>query len=131
MAEFSQLKTLELWYRSLPAEELVAGLPSDLRKRAVKRIEKEQAKSRGEEMFPKLVEHKGDNPVIKDQLPTIFHAEGHRPGEVDRSSGTCSPATAARCRTPTSPCWTATRCETPRSRWSGSGASGPSAGSSS
>jgi len=62
VAEFSQLKTLELWYRSLAAEELIAGLPSGLRKRALKRIEKEQAKSRGEEMFPKLVEHRGDTP---------------------------------------------------------------------
>jgi uncharacterized protein (DUF2252 family) len=84
MADFSQLKTLELWYRSLAAEELIAGLPSDLRKRAVKRIQKEQAKSRGEEMFPKLVEHKGDKPVIKDQLPTIFHAEDTPPGDVQK-----------------------------------------------
>ena len=35
-------------------------------------------------MFPKLVEHKGDIPVIKDQLPTIFHAEGHSPGEIQQ-----------------------------------------------
>jgi uncharacterized protein (DUF2252 family) len=82
MAEFSQLKTLELWYRALPAEELIADLPSKLRKRGLKRIQKEQAKSRGEEMFPKLVEHKGDKPVIKDQLPTIFHAEDTPPGDV-------------------------------------------------
>jgi CheY-like chemotaxis protein len=82
MAEFSQLKTLELWYRAVTAEELMEGLPPKLRTRIVKRIEKEQAKSRGEEMFPKLVEQKGDIPVIKDQLPTIFHAEGHPPGEV-------------------------------------------------
>jgi uncharacterized protein (DUF2252 family) len=85
MAEFAQMKTLELWYQALGADELVAGLPPELRKRAVKRIEKEQAKSRGEEMFPKLVEHKGDIPVIKDQLPTIFHAEGHSPGEVQQA----------------------------------------------
>ena len=85
MAEFSELKTLELWYRSLAAEELIAGLEPRLRKRALKRIEKEQAKSRGEEMFPKLVEHRGDTPVIKDQLPTIFHAEGHTPGEVQQA----------------------------------------------
>jgi hypothetical protein len=26
----------------------------------------------------------GDIPVIKDQLPTIFHAEGHSPGEVQK-----------------------------------------------
>jgi uncharacterized protein (DUF2252 family) len=85
MAEFSELKTLELWYRSLGAEELMAGLPPKHRKRIQKRIEKEQAKSRGEEMFPKLVEHKGDIPVIKDQLPTIFHAEGHPAGEVQQA----------------------------------------------
>ncbi len=84
MAEFSQLKSLELWYRAMSAEELMAGLPRRLRKRTLKRIEKERAKSRGEEMFPKLVEHKGDKPVIKDQLPTIFHAEGHPPGEVQQ-----------------------------------------------
>jgi uncharacterized protein (DUF2252 family) len=85
MAEFSQMKTLELWYRSLAAEELIAGLDPKLRKRAKKRIEKEQAKSRGEEMFPKLVEDTGDIPVIKDQLPTIFHAEGHPPGEIQQA----------------------------------------------
>jgi uncharacterized protein (DUF2252 family) len=84
MAEFSQLKTLELWYRALGAEELLETLPPKLRQRVIKRIEKERAKSRGEEMFPKLVEHKGDVPVIKDQLPTIFHAEGHSPGEVQQ-----------------------------------------------
>ncbi len=84
MAEFSQLKTLDLWYRALAAEELIAGLPADLRKRGMKRIQKEQAKSRGEEMFPKLVEHKGDKPVIKDQLPTIFHAEDTPPGDVQK-----------------------------------------------
>jgi len=85
MAEFSQLKSLELWYRALSADELLNGLPPDLRKRGRKRIEKEQAKSRGEEMFPKLVERKGDIPVIKDQLPTIFHTEGHPPGEVQQA----------------------------------------------
>jgi len=84
MAEFSELKTLELWYRALAAEELIAGLPSRLRKRGIKRIQKEQAKSRGEELFPKLVVHKGDKPVIKDQLPTIFHAEDTPPGDVQK-----------------------------------------------
>jgi len=85
MAEFSQLKTLELWYRSLSAEELLGGLPPKLRKRIIKRVEKEQAKSRGEEMFPKLAEKRGNVHVIKDQLPTIFHAEGHPPGEVQQA----------------------------------------------
>jgi uncharacterized protein (DUF2252 family) len=50
--------------------------------RVAQRLEKERAKSRGEEIFPKLAEHKGDLPLIKDQLPTIFHAKGHTPGEI-------------------------------------------------
>ena len=84
MAEFSQLKTLELWYRAVGADELMAGVPPKLRQRVQKRIEKEQAKSRGEEMFPKLVEHKGDIPVIRDQLPTIFHPPDHPPGDIQQ-----------------------------------------------
>ena len=84
MTEFSQLPTLELWYRALGAEELIGGLNPDLRKRAMKRIEKERAKSRGEELFPKLVEQRGDVHVIKDQLPTIFHHPGIPPGEIQQ-----------------------------------------------
>jgi hypothetical protein len=47
-------------------------------------MQKERAKSIVEDIFPKLVEHKGEKPVIKDQLPTIFHLEGHPPGDVER-----------------------------------------------
>jgi len=85
MAEYSRMKTLELWYQALGADELVAGIKDpDFRKRAMKRLQKERAKSIAEDIFPKLVEHKGEMPVIKDQLPTIFHAEGHPPGEVQQ-----------------------------------------------
>ncbi len=85
MAEFSQLRTLELWYSSLTAEELIGGIRDpDQRRRVLKRVERERAKSVAEDIFPKLVEHKGALPVIKDQLPTIFHAEGHEPGEVQQ-----------------------------------------------
>jgi uncharacterized protein (DUF2252 family) len=85
MAEFSQLKTLELWYQAMEVPELIAGLPPAIRKRVQKRIKKEQAKSQGEELFPKLAEQRGHLHVIKDQLPTIFHAEGHPPGEVQQA----------------------------------------------
>jgi uncharacterized protein (DUF2252 family) len=86
MGEFSELKTLELWYRTLSAEELMGGLPPKLRKRGMKRIEKERAKSRGEEMFPKLAEQRGHVHVIKDQLPTIFHHSGIPPGEIPKTT---------------------------------------------
>ena len=86
MAEFSELKTLELWYRSVTAEHLISGIKdADVRRRAMGRVEKERAKSAGEEIFPKLAEHRGEIPVIKDQLPTIFHAEGHTPGRVEKA----------------------------------------------
>jgi uncharacterized protein (DUF2252 family) len=86
MTEFSQLKTLELWYTSLGADEIIAGIKdAGLRKRAFERLQKEKAKSVAEDIFPKLAEHKGEMPVIKDQLPTLFHAKGHSPGEIEQA----------------------------------------------
>jgi uncharacterized protein (DUF2252 family) len=83
MATLGEMRTLELWYQSMEPEAMIGGLKDEkLRARGMKRIEKERTKSAAEEIFPKLVEHKGDLPFIKDQLPTIFHAEGHRPGEI-------------------------------------------------
>jgi len=85
MAEFSQMKTLELWYQALYAEDLLARTKDpDILRRINKRIKEEQAKSVAEEVFPKLVELKGKMPVIKDQLPTIFHVKGHLPGEIQK-----------------------------------------------
>ena len=85
MAEFSQMRTLELWYYGLEAEHLLQMTDIDLRKRAMKRIDKERAKSAAEEIFPKLVEHKGETPIIKDQLPTIFHHKDQPPGEIQKA----------------------------------------------
>ena len=85
MAEYSQMKTLDLWYESLGPDELLPpGSNPKLRKRMVQRIQKEQAKSRGEEMFPRLAEQKGGMTVIKDLLPTIFHDEASPPGKVNK-----------------------------------------------
>ena len=79
------MKTLELWYFAIGADELVASIKDpDFRRRALQRLQKERARSIAEDIFPKLVEHKGELPIIKDQLPTIFHAEGHTPGEIHK-----------------------------------------------
>ena len=86
MAEFSRMKTLELWYFSLELDDLIAKIKDPaIRKRGLGRLRKERGKSIAEDVFPKLVEHKGDKPIIKDQLPTIFHLEGHSPGEILKS----------------------------------------------
>jgi len=83
MAEFSRMKTLELWYAVMDADELVAGIKDPkLRRRGLERLQKERAHSIAEDMFPKLVEHNGGKPVIKDQLPTIFHHKDMSPGEI-------------------------------------------------
>ncbi len=85
MDEFSRMKTLELWYEAMDADELVADIKdTELRRRGIKRLQKERGKSIAEDIFPKLVEHKGDIPLIKDQLPTIFHMEGNPAGKIHR-----------------------------------------------
>ncbi|MCG3193687.1 MAG: hypothetical protein DIJKHBIC_02941 [Thermoanaerobaculia bacterium] len=86
VAEFSTFRTLELWYTSMRADDLVAGIQDpSIRKRAQNRLQKERAKSIAEDLFPKLVEHRGDQPFIKDQLPTIFHAQEVPPGVITPS----------------------------------------------
>ena len=85
MRAFSKMRSLELWYQSLSAETLLCDLSPKNRKRIRSRIEKEAVKSRGEEMFPKLVDHSRGKPTIKDQLPTIFHQKGMAPGKVERA----------------------------------------------
>ena len=85
MAEFSRMKTLELWYYALSVDDLVNAIKDPaIRRKGLKRLQKERARSVAEDIFPKLVEHKGETPIIKDQLPTIFHAEGHSPGEIQK-----------------------------------------------
>ncbi len=85
MAGFSQLKTLELWYYALGPNELPGMDDVNVRNRVIKRIAQEQAKSRGEELFPKLTDHSLGKPVIKDLLPTIFHDQNNPPGDVSRA----------------------------------------------
>ena len=85
MARYAGLRTLELWYESLEPRDLLRGVKDPaMHKRVIDRLAKERVKSAAEEIFPKLVEHRGEMPVIKDQLPTIFHLEGHPPGEVQK-----------------------------------------------
>jgi len=86
MAEFSRMKTLELWYTVLDADELVADIKDPkVRQRALKRLQKERGRSVAEDIFPMLVEHKGEMPFIKDQLPTIFHHKDMTPGEIHQA----------------------------------------------
>jgi uncharacterized protein (DUF2252 family) len=85
MAEFCQMKVLDLWYFAIEVEMLIAGIKDPaLRRRAIKSLAKARESSTSEGLFPKLVCDRSGSPVIKDQLPAIFHWEGHTPGEVHR-----------------------------------------------
>jgi hypothetical protein len=79
------MQTLELWYTALTAEDLVASIEDPaIRKRGLKRLQKEKGQSIAEDIFPKLAQHTGDKPLIRDQPPTIFHIEGDVPGVIPK-----------------------------------------------
>jgi hypothetical protein len=85
MAEFSEMKVMDLWYFALESEKMISIIPDPMiRKRVIRRLEKERSRSIAEDIFPKLAGYSGNSYFIKDQLPTIFHFDGHNPGEVDQ-----------------------------------------------
>jgi uncharacterized protein (DUF2252 family) len=83
MSEFSDMNPLDLWYLAVDSETLLASLDDpELRKRGIKRLEKERTRHVEEDLFPTFKQRAGKTPVIEDQLPTIFHWKGHSPGGI-------------------------------------------------
>ena len=81
MHVFSKMKTMELMHFSFGAESLISNLKDpEFQQRASARLAKERGRSVAEEIFPKLVKGTGKSKFIEDQLPAIFHWEGHSPG---------------------------------------------------
>lgn len=77
MHEFSRMDPLAVWYATITAEDMMALVPKDIRKRLQRRID--QATDGGSEMdFPKLAGSVGGQIRITDQLPLIFHPEAAR-----------------------------------------------------
>ena len=76
MAEYAFMTALDIWYDRIELKRLIDAVP-DEEKRA--RIEKKLEKARGRTVaahdFPKLAEHIGTTPRIKDNPPLIFHSE--------------------------------------------------------
>jgi uncharacterized protein (DUF2252 family) len=83
MAEFSEMKSLDLWYFAIEIETLISSIrDSDIRRRAIRRLAKEREASIAEEVFPKLAEVSERTALIKDQPPTIFHMKGLPAGKI-------------------------------------------------
>jgi uncharacterized protein (DUF2252 family) len=88
MAEYAFMKALDVWYDRIDLESLfdrMAKGHEELRARAEERLEKARKRSVAEHDFPKLVEHLGASPLIKDNPPLIFHpSEEQAPGYRSR-----------------------------------------------
>lgn len=80
MAEYSEMKILELWYASIDVEEIFPTIIDEkARLRAQKRLKSARARSVLEHEFPELVVPDGLTPAIKENPPLIFHLreKGH------------------------------------------------------
>ena len=78
MAEFSQMRAVEMWYADLDAEQLVADIKDvEIRGRARKGLAKGRQRSVVENDFPKLAHIVGEAVAIKDCPPTIYHWREH------------------------------------------------------
>jgi uncharacterized protein (DUF2252 family) len=75
MANYGSMRALQVWYDRIDVERVVRemGQTEEDRERIEKRVERARAKSTPEQLFPKLVEHHGSLPRIKDEPPLIFH----------------------------------------------------------
>ena len=78
MADYSSMRALEVWYDCIDVERVAkeaedAADSKEARKRVHRRLEQAQKKSTPEILFPKLAEHHGAMPRIKDEPPLIFH----------------------------------------------------------
>ena len=84
MAEFAEMKVLDLWYFAVEAEMLISSFKdAGIRHGAIKNLAKARESSTSEGLFPKLVADSGGSPVIKDRLPAIFHWKGYKAGEIN------------------------------------------------
>jgi len=74
MSDYSEMRAIDVWYDKIDIDRLIRNAPTEqLRKRAERRIEEARSRSVPDEDFPKLVEHQGSTPRIKDNPPLIFH----------------------------------------------------------
>jgi uncharacterized protein (DUF2252 family) len=76
MAEYAFMTALDIWYDRIDLKRLIDTVPDEEeRARIEKKIEKARGRTVAEHDFPKLAEHVGSTPRIKDNPPLIFHSE--------------------------------------------------------
>lgn len=76
LAEYSQMRVLDVWYSHIDVEDLIASMPDKkARQRERKRLAEARSRNVVEHDFPKLVELSGQGLTIKDNPPLIFHPQ--------------------------------------------------------
>jgi uncharacterized protein (DUF2252 family) len=82
MADYASMRALDVWYDRIDLDSVLKVMPSGQEvERVRQRVEQARRKSLPESLFPKLVEHYGSAPKIKDEPPLIFHpSEQQAPG---------------------------------------------------
>jgi hypothetical protein len=74
MAELGRMRTLDVWYASLEAEELFAKIEdAHVRARTQRRLAKAKGVRVFEDDFPRLACTAGGSPIIKESPPVIYH----------------------------------------------------------
>jgi hypothetical protein len=93
MADYASMRALDVWYDRIDLDRVLKVMPSGAEVARVRqRVEQARRKSLPENLVPKLVEHFGSAPRIKDAPPLIFHptaeqAPGVRTGYVEALEG--------------------------------------------
>jgi len=80
MAEYSEMRVLDVWYASIDAESLIPTIEDEeARERVLKRLAKAREHSVLEHEFPELATTAGLSPTIKENPPLIYHwrEQGH------------------------------------------------------
>ncbi len=83
MYDYAGMRALDVWYDAIDVARFIKETaPSEERRQMIaQRLEKARERSIPEFLFPKLVEHQGATPRIKDEPPLIFHpTEAQAPG---------------------------------------------------
>jgi len=84
MAEFSRMRTLDVWYASVDVEEALPQIKNpETRKRFRKRLAKARKQSVVERDFPKLADTASESVTIKDNPPLIYHWHEFRKREYE------------------------------------------------
>ena len=74
MADYAEMRSLDVWYDAIDVDRFIKAMESEERREIIrKRLDKVEEKNVPEYLFPKLADHSGTTPRIKDDPPLIFH----------------------------------------------------------